>query len=106
MSGLTNSEAELHRFIEIHNSNPSLQKRLYNVTNLDDINQIVKDISPNITAAIIPLEQASRPAKLVVDSGVMGEEGINWRMLKCTGGPLVIQMICKSINFALWIPAC
>ena len=54
---------------------------------------------------IIPLEQATRPPKILVDSGVT-ETKVPWRILQCPGGPLVLQMICEKVNFALWIQEC
>ena len=55
--------------------------------------------------ALIPLEQASRNPKILVDSNITSHE-IAWRLLRCTGGPLVLQLICSKANFAIWIESC
>ena len=63
-------------------------------------------IEPALTgSALIPYEQATSPPKITIDSGILTAE-IPWRLLRCPGGPLVLQMICKNVNFALWIEAC
>lgn len=106
MSASVESEAALNRFVEAHASSPELQSKLNEISSLEELKNAINTIEPGLTgAAIIPLEQATSPAKIVVDSGVLSEN-IPWRLLRCPGGPLVLQMICKNTNFATWIEAC
>jgi hypothetical protein len=66
----------------------------------------VRSIEPSLTgSALIPLEQATRSPKILVGSDIT-VQGIPWRLLRCTGGPLVLQLICKKANFAIWIESC
>ena len=100
------SEAALSRFVEANASSPQLQSTLNDVASLEELKSAIKQIEPVLTgAALIPFEQATSPAKIVVDSGVLSEN-IPWRLLRCPGGPLVLQMICKNVNFATWIESC
>ena len=69
-------------------------------------NNLIQSAEPMLTgAALIPLEQATRPPKILVDSGHTSQK-IPWRLLRCTGGPLVLQLICLKSNFAIWIESC
>lgn len=92
---------EIQRFLDIHKAKADLNA----LTGLDDLNAMLKELESPLTAAVIPLEQATRPPKILVDSGVT-EAGVAWRTLQCPGGPLVLQMICEKINFAIWIQEC
>ena len=44
-------------------------------------------------------------ANQLCEDGIL-EANIPWRLLRCPGGPLVLQMICSKVNFALWIESC
>ena len=106
MAASVESEAALNRFVETHASSVKLQLSLHEISSLEELKSAINQIEPGLTgAALIPLEQATSPAKIVVDSGVLSEN-IPWRLLRCPGGPLVLQMICKKVNFATWIEAC
>ena len=99
-------EQSLHRFVDTVKGSNDFQNGLNSVTNLDQLKTIVRQIDPVLTgAAIIPYEQATSPPKITIDSGIL-EANIPWRLLRCPGGPLVLQMICKQVNFALWIVSC
>ena len=83
-----------------------VQNQLNLVVELAQLTDIVKQVEPTLTgAALIPYEQATSPPKITIDSGVL-EKNIPWRLLRCPGGPLVLQMICEKVNFALWIESC
>ena len=104
--GAESSEAkDLYQFIEIHANSLDKQKLLHSASNIDDLNKIIGGTSIPLTAAVIPLEQATRSPKILVDSGEMNE-GIPWRILRCPGGPFVLQIICADANFALWFQEC
>ncbi len=99
-------EQSLPRFVDAVKESDDFQNGLNSVTNLDQLKAIVKQIDPVLTgAAIIPYEQATSPPKITIDSGTL-QPNILWRLLRCPGGPLVLQMICKEVNFALWIESC
>ena len=99
-------EQSLHRFVDVAKESDDVQNCLNAVTNLNQLKEIVNKIDPILTgAAIIPLDQATSPPKITIDSGIL-ESNIPWRLLRCPGGPLVLQMICKEVNFALWIESC
>ncbi len=49
-------------------------------------------------AALIPLEQATRPPKILVDSGYTSQK-IPWRLLRCTGGPLGSSAHLSEVKF-------
>ena len=99
-------EQSLPRFVDVVKGSNDFQNSLNEVTNLDQLKAIVNKIDPILTgAAIIPYEQATSPPKITIDSGIL-DANIPWRLLRCPGGPLVLQMICKQVNFALWIESC
>jgi len=105
MATRTNAEPELRRFIDCHMTDAARQEQLNAMTSLDDLNQLLASMSSPLTGAVIPLEQATRAPKVLVDSGHTST-GLPWRLLQCPGGPLVLQMICKQVNIALWIQEC
>ncbi|GCE64447.1 Nif11-like leader peptide family natural product precursor [cyanobiont of Ornithocercus magnificus] len=102
----TESEASLGRFVTRCQSDSSLQDTLSTIRELEQLKTLILGIDPTITGlALIPLSQATRPAKIVVGSGILSF-GIQWRILRCPGGPLVLQMICDYVSFALWVEGC
>ncbi len=99
-------EQALHRFVDAIVAQPSLQDQLNQVEDIDSLRKFLLSVDSTLTgAALIPLEQATRTPKILVDSGVTNQE-MPWRLLRCTGGPLVLQLICKKANFAVWIENC
>ncbi len=100
------SEKALPRFVESVASNAEIQERLNDLADIDSLRKLILSIEPSLTgSALIPYEQATSPPKITIDSGVLVAD-IPWRLLRCPGGPLVLQMICKKVNFAVWIEAC
>ena len=96
----------LPRFVRAVQSSIEVQNQLNLVVELPQLTDIVKQVEPTLTgSALIPYEQATSPPKITIDSGVL-EKNIPWRLLRCPGGPLVLQMICEKVNFALWIESC
>lgn len=99
-------EQALSEFVAAVQAREEVQSELNEITTLDQLKTIVDSIEPALTgAALIPYEQATSPPKITVDSGVL-DKNIPWRLLRCPGGPLVLQMICTRVNFALWIESC
>ena len=99
-------EQALPRFVQAVQSSIEVQNQLNLVIELAQLTDIVKQVEPALTgSALIPYEQATSPPKITIDSGVL-EKNIPWRLLRCPGGPLVLQMICEKVNFALWIESC
>jgi hypothetical protein len=92
---------EIRRFVDMHQCGSALNQ----IATLDDLNALLKQAESPLAASLIPLEQATRPPKILVDSGTT-QTDVPWRILQCPGGPLVLQMICKKVNFALWIQEC
>ena len=100
------AEQALHRFVDAIASQPSLQDQFNQVEEIDSLRHLVQSVDSTLTgAAVIPLDQATLPPKILVNSGVTNQE-IPWRLLRCPGGPLVLQMICKKANFAVRIESC
>ena len=99
-------EKALPRFVKAIDASAEHQAQLNALTTIDELKALVNRIEPALTgSALIPYEQATSPPKITIDSGILTAE-IPWRLLRCPGGPLVLQMICKNVNFALWIEAC
>ena len=99
-------EQALHRFVDSIVSQSALQDQLNQVEDIEALRNLVQSADPTLTgAAVIPLEQATLPPKILVNSGVTSQES-PWRLLRCPGGPLVLQLICKKANFAVWIESC
>ena len=99
-------EQALPRFVQAVQGSVDVQDQLNSVTELDQLKAIVNQVEPALTgSALIPYEQATSPPKITIDSGIL-EKNIPWRLLRCPGGPLVLQMICGQVNFALWIESC
>ena len=100
------AELALSRFVETICSDSKAQDHLNDVEDLEKLRVVVQSVDSSLTgSALIPIEQATRPPKILVDSGVT-YKAIPWRLLRCTGGPLVLQLICKKANFAIWIESC
>ena len=84
-----------------------LQANFNEVDSHDGLKQLLLRSAPGITGcAVIPLEQATRPPKILMDSAVEPGSTIAWRLLRCPGGPLVLQLICTKANFAIWMESC
>ena len=99
-------EKALSLFVDAIREDSSLQNNLNLLASAADLKSFVDNIDSSITGqALIPHEQATSTPKITVDSGIL-EANIPWRLLRCPGGPLVLQMICSKINFALWIESC
>ncbi len=106
MSVSTEAEKALPRFVELITQDINLQDRFNAVDDINSLQNLIQSVEPMLTgAALIPLEQATRPPKILVDSGYTSQK-IPWRLLRCTGGPLVLQLICLKSNFAIWIESC
>ena len=106
MPASAEAEQALPRFVDSLQSDQTIRDRLNLTTDIETLRQVVQSVDASITgAALIPLEQATSAAKILVDSGVI-DQAISWRMLRCPGGPLVLQMICSKANFAIWIESC
>ena len=101
MAVAESADIEIQRFLDANQKDSSLNA----VATIEDLNALLASSGSPLTGALIPLEQATRPPKILVDSGVT-ESGLAWRTLQCPGGPLVLQMICEKVNFALWIQEC
>ena len=100
------AEKALPRFVETLKNDQNFQNQLNQVSDIESLRKAVQSVDPSLTgAALIPLDQASRPPKILVDSGVINN-ALPWRLLRCTGGPLVLQLICTNANFAIWIESC
>ena len=100
------AEQALPRFVEAVAANDVLQGQLNAAEDLEALKAVLHAVEPTLTgSAVIPMEQATRPPKILVDSGHLSQ-GIPWRLLRCAGGPLVLQLICGRANFAIWIEAC
>jgi hypothetical protein len=100
------AEQALPRFVEAVAANDGLQAQLNVAEDLEALKAVLRAVEPTLTgSALIPMEQATRPPKILVDSGHFSQE-IPWRLLRCAGGPLVLQLICSKANFAIWIEAC
>ncbi|WP_392350438.1 hypothetical protein [Parasynechococcus sp.] len=95
------ADIEFQRFLDANQQDFSLNA----IATIEDLNALLKSSGSALTGALIPLEQATRPPKILVDSGFTAS-GLAWRTLQCPGGPLVLQMICEKVNFALWIQEC
>ena len=100
------AEKALPRFVERLRDDQDFQNQLNQVIDIENLRKVVQSVDPTLTgAALIPLDQATRPPKILVDSGVINQN-LPWRLLRCTGGPLVLQLICTNANFAIWIESC
>ncbi len=100
------AEKALPRFVESLKNDQNFQNELNQVADIESLRKLVQSVDSSLTgAALIPLDQATRSPKILVDSGVI-EQSLPWRLLRCTGGPLVLQLICNKANFAIWIESC
>ena len=106
MPASAEAEKALPRFVESLKNDQIFQNQLNQVADIESLRRVVQSVDPSLTgAALIPLDQATRPPKILVDSGVI-DPSLPWRLLRCTGGPLVLQLICSKANFAIWIESC
>ena len=106
MSAPIEAEKALPRFVQLISQDIDLQDRFNSVDDINSLRILIQSVEPLLTgAALIPLEQATRPPKILVDSGHTSQN-IPWRLLRCTGGPIVLQLICLKANFAIWIESC
>ena len=100
------AEKALPRFVETLKNDQNFQNQLNQVSDIEALRKLVQSVDASLTgAALIPLDQATRPPKILVDSGMI-DQALPWRLLRCTGGPLVLQLICTKANFAIWIESC
>lgn len=100
-------EQMLVDFVSGFRTDSLLQSDFNQVDSLDGLKQLLLESAPGITGcAVIPLEQASRAPKILTDSAVEPGSSIAWRLLRCPGGPLVLQLICAKANFAIWMESC
>ena len=100
-------EQRLVDFVSAFRTDSALQAKFNQVDNLEGLKQLLCLSAPGITGcALIPLEQASRAPKILMDSAVELGSSIAWRLLRCPGGPLVLQLICSRANFAIWMESC
>ena len=97
----TEARLELMRFFESTVGSETLHK----IQEQNELDRLVESVSTDIASALIPLEQATRPPKILMESGV-SKSGIKWRLVKCPGGPVVMQLVCNQANIALWIKEC
>ena len=95
------ARSELMLFLERNLDSGALDE----VQEQKELDKLVESVSTDIASALIPLEQATRAPKILMDSGV-SKSGIKWRLVKCPGGPVVMQLVCERANFALWIKEC
>ena len=101
MAATEEAAQEIRRFLDAYQDGAALNA----ISTIEELNSLIKGSGSSLSGALIPLEQAQRPPKILVDSGHT-QAGIAWRPLQCPGGPLVLQMICEKVNFALWIQEC
>lgn len=93
--------SEINRFVKSFD----LDDVLNTISSIEDLKKLLVDFDSPLSGSLIPLEQATRTPKILIDSGTT-QLGIPWRTLQCPGGPIVLQMICEKVNFALWIEEC
>lgn len=105
MNHLPATETEIKDFVELLNLDNSVNQRLDNIISVPELNEFLLVLGSSLTCALIPLEQATRPAKILLASG-MNKYGKFWRILQCPGGPFVLQVICQNYCFAFWIQEC
>ena len=106
MPASAEAEKALPRLVDSLRSDQTIRDRFNLATDIETLRQVVQSVDASLTgSAVIPLEQATRAPKILVDSGVM-DQAISWRMLRCPGGPLVLQLLCSKANFAIWIESC
>ena len=102
----TEAELALSRYVEVMTGDINIQDQLNAIDDLASLRAAVQSVEPLLTgSALIPLEQATRSPKILVSSDIT-LHGISWRLLRCMGGPLVLQLICRKANFAIWIESC
>ncbi|QNJ24940.1 hypothetical protein SynSYN20_00589 [Synechococcus sp. SYN20] len=101
MTSESSALSEISRFVKAFDLDDALNA----VASIEDLKTLLVDFDSPLSGSLIPLEQATRIPKILVDSGIT-QAGIPWRTLQCPGGPLVLQMICEKVNFALWIEEC
>ncbi len=92
---------EISRFVKAFDLDDALNA----ISSIEDLKKLLVDFDSPLSGSLIPLEQATRIPKILLDSGET-QVGIPWRTLQCPGGPVVLQMICKKVNFALWLEEC
>ncbi len=97
----TEARSELMLFLERNLDSGALHE----VQEQKELDRLVESVSADIASALIPLEQATRTPKILLESGI-SKSGIKWRLVKCPGGPVVMQLVCDRANIALWIKEC
>jgi len=101
MAVIESASLAIRHFIDSNQNNLALNA----LSSLEELNALLHELASPLTGAIIPDEQATRPPKILIDSGIT-KTSAKWRILQCPGGPLVLQIICKNVNIALWIQDC
>lgn len=83
------------------NENSSFSRQLSLSTTYSEFIAFEDVSSLSLMSALIPQEQASRPPRILICSG-SSPSGIYWRILRCPGGPVVLQLILPNFCVALW----
>ncbi len=102
---LSAAETEIRDFVGLLNLDKNLNQRLDCILSISELNEFLLVLSSSLACALIPHEQATHPAKILLASGI-NEYGTSWRILQCPGGPFVLQLICQNHCFALWRQEC
>jgi hypothetical protein len=105
MDHLPASETEIKEFVELLNLDKRINQRLDTIKSDTELNEFLFGLGSSLSCSLIPLEQAKRPAKILLSSGIT-KYGKSWRILQCPGGPFVLQVICQNYCFALWLQEC
>ncbi len=105
MARQLSSNAEIESFMNLLEKDLIPKILLDEVENINEFSKLFIHSNINLASALIPLEQATRPPKILIDSDITSS-GIPWRLLQCPGGPIVLQIIAKKSCFALWVQEC
>ena len=101
MNSMIDQDQFVWHFGERLKTNTGVQDKLFHNSQTKDIEKLIHEVHPKLYTTAIPFEQATRTAKHLIDSGCC-ENGLKWRFLRCSGGPLVLQIVCKSNQYAIW----
>lgn len=83
------------------NENSSFSRQIHLCENYAALITFEDVSSLSLMSALIPQEQASRSPRILICSG-SASSGIYWRILRCPGGPVVVQLILQNFCVALW----
>ena len=82
----------LPRFVDVV-KRKSCRIKLNEITDLESLRGLVQAVEPSLTgSALIPMEQATRSPKILVDSGILTEQEIPWRVVALHRG---LHLFCK-----------